>query len=45
MNNTAKITFTSITMSYGKAMMYGGAIYAGGSGTANITFTNCASII
>ena len=45
MTNAAFITFTSITMSYGKSMNYGGAIYADGTGAASITFANCASAI
>lgn len=45
MNDEASATFDSVAMSNGKSIMYGGAIYAGGTGTASITFTNCASII
>jgi hypothetical protein len=45
MLNTADVTFTSVTMTNGRARHYGGAIYSGGSGASTITFSNCASTV
>ena len=45
MLNTASVTFNSVTMNYGRARRYGGAIYSGGTGASSITFSNCAAAV
>jgi hypothetical protein len=41
MANTAKMTFSGVSMTHGKAMLNGGAIYATGTGTSSIDFNTC----
>jgi hypothetical protein len=41
--NAATASFKSITMTNGKAIQYGGAIYVGGTGSSSVSFSNCAA--
>jgi hypothetical protein len=43
--NTASVSFSLITMTQGKARRYGGGIYAGGTGAASISYSNCATAV
>lgn len=45
MNDGATVVFDNIEITNGKALNNGGAIYADGSGNAQITFTDCNSDI
>jgi hypothetical protein len=45
MLDTSSLTLTSVSMTDGKAIGNGGAIYSGGAGASSITITNCASDI
>lgn len=39
--NEVNVTFDTTIMNYGKATSSGGALYADGTGTAQIIFSNC----
>ena len=43
--NAASVSFSSVTMTDAKARHYAGAIYAGGSGSASISFASCSGTV
>jgi hypothetical protein len=45
MTNAATASFTGVTMTNGKAINLGGAIYSGGTGAASISFSSCAATV
>ena len=45
MENSATVSFDSVSMLLGKATIEGGAIYASGSGISSLTLLNCPSTL